>query len=160
MVTSKLVVRAVSNRWGFGDPKGVRPRRRGHPDDRVAGFRCPICQDRDATWREESPHYELVFGVPVPVADLDMERFDVFQTPGGQSIVETAQRLGAVAGRSCRGEGGPFAEVSVFLSAGVHVRVVMTLVAFPGTDQGGERAEVRSPQRPGRGRPARSKANS
>jgi hypothetical protein len=73
-----------------------------------------------------------------------MEWLDLVHTPCRQSIVEAAERLGAVVGRSCWRESGAFAEPSVFLSAGVHVWVVLTLIAFPGTDQGSERAEVRA----------------
>ena len=73
-----------------------------------------------------------------------MEWLNLLQPPGNQSIVEPAKRLRAVVRRSGGGKGGTFTEVSVLLSPGVDVRVVVTLMTLPRTNQAGERTKVRT----------------
>ena len=146
IVTSYAVVRALADRYGFGqDAEGLVADLGVH---RVAARMGPggtAGQDGRTSWNHEAPH-DLASGcIPEPITDFRVERISVVALggPGRRAVVETEQTLPAVVDGPEGAEGHVLAIRRVADCAPtVQVGDVDPAVALPRAHQARQRTEL------------------
>src|SRR5579885_2175514 len=106
-----------------------------------AHFSLPAGDQRDPAGDQEGSHQLLSGGLPAPVPELLVEGVRLADPPRAGRVAKHAQVLLVVLDRSHLLEDDPLAKLVVLRAAVVGGSDVVALVAFPGSDQIGQRSQ-------------------